>query len=78
MEPIFRQQQHPIRRRRGRMRMGDNNAARAIFLDFRTHQHENVMSGIGIKVAGWLIGQDQFGTMYQRSGNGNALQFAAG
>ena len=57
--------------------MGDQDCGCPIAPYFVTHQHEYVPRGIRVKVARRLVGQDQFGVVYQRTADGHALQFAA-
>ena len=36
------------------------------------------VAGFGIEIAGWLVGKDEFGLIYEGAGDGDALLLAAG
>ncbi len=58
------------------MRDHDDGHA-GIFLDF-AKKHENRFAGGAVKIAGGFIGEENFGTIDQRAGDGGALLLAAG
>ena len=76
MQSILSQHQHAIRRCSGRMRVGHNNAGRTVRLYFRAHELEYILRRVRVEVAGRFVGENQFRTVHQCTGDGDALQLS--
>ena len=70
--------QHPLRARRQRRIMGDDDQTRAPFRIQTQHQLEHRLRRMAIKIAGRFIGQQASRCRDKRTGNRCALTFAAG
>ena len=57
--------------------VGDENDSVALLIE-TFEQHHDLLTGFGIEVAGWLVGQDDRRIVHQRAGNCDALALSAG
>ena len=57
--------------------MGDHHHGLPEFLTGDLHQAQNVLAGLGVEIAGWLVGQQDGGFGGERPGNGDPLLLPA-
>ena len=67
--------QDPISLSRELVIMGDNDEGSAPSFIELTHEREEGVSGMGVQIAGRLIGQHEVGLLKQGSGHGDPLLF---
>ena len=77
MQSLLRQAVDAVRRRRGDFGMRDENSRGVIALELRAQDGEHFGCGVGIQIAGRLVGQHQARPMRERARNRDTLHLTA-